>query len=81
MRMADDDESEARENIEPTDAAHVIRVFDDPAEIDAATWDALVAAQPSAMPFASMQRSDSSSLTTTSILTLGRKSTTYSAPR
>ena len=55
MRMADDDEeSEAREDTEPTDAEHVIRVFDDPAEIDAATWDALVAAQPSATPFVSM---------------------------
>ena len=54
MRMADDDESEARENTESTDAEHVIRVFDDPAEIDAATWDALVAAQPSATPFVSM---------------------------
>ena len=29
-------------------------VFDDPAEIDAASWDALVAAQPSATPFVSM---------------------------
>ena len=55
MRMADDDEeSEAREDTEPSDAAPVIRVFDDPAEIDAATWDALVAAQPSATPFVSM---------------------------
>ena len=54
MRMADDEDSEARENNEPTDTAHVIRVFDDPAEIDAATWDALVAAQPSATPFVSM---------------------------
>jgi len=55
MRMADDDEEgEAREDTEPSDEAHVIRVFDDPAEIDAATWDALVAAQPSATPFVSM---------------------------
>ena len=55
MRMADDDEEgEAREDTESSDAAHVIRVFDDPAEIDAATWDALVAAQPSATPFVSM---------------------------
>jgi len=55
MRMADDDEeSEAREDTEPSDAAPVIRVFDDPTEIDAATWDALVAAQPSATPFVSM---------------------------
>jgi len=56
MRMADDDdeESKAREHTAPTDTALVIRVFDDPAEIDAATWDALVAAQPSATPFVSM---------------------------
>ena len=55
MRTADDDEeSEARESTESTDAKHVIRVFDDPAEIDAATWDALAAAQPSATPFVSM---------------------------
>ena len=32
----------------------VIRVFDDPADIDSAVWDALVAAQPSATPFVSM---------------------------
>ena len=56
MRMAGDDEddTEAREKTEPSDAEPVIRVFDDPAEIDAATWDALVAAQPSATPFVSM---------------------------
>jgi len=54
MRMADDEASEARESNDTTDAEHVIRVFDDPAEIDAAAWDALVAAQPSATPFVSM---------------------------
>jgi len=55
MRMADDDEeNSARQGTAPTDTALVIRVFDDPAEIDAATWDALVAAQPSATPFVSM---------------------------
>ena len=56
MRMADDDQddSEARKNTDSTDAQPIIRVFDDPAEIDAATWDALVAAQPSATPFVSM---------------------------
>src|SRR5678816_1559716 len=55
MRTADDDEAnEARENTDSTGAEHVIRVFDDPAEIDAASWDALVAAQPSATPFVSM---------------------------
>jgi uncharacterized protein len=30
---------------------YVIRVFDDPAQIDAAQWNALLAAQPSATPF------------------------------
>jgi predicted N-acyltransferase len=56
MRMADDDEddSEARKEIDSNDAEPIVRVFDDPAEIDAATWDALVAAQPSATPFVSM---------------------------
>jgi len=56
MRMAGDDEddTEAREETEASDAEPVVRVFDDPAEIDAATWDALVAAQPSATPFVSM---------------------------
>jgi uncharacterized protein len=57
MRMAgdeDDEESEARESSESADVELVIRVFDDPAEIDAATWDALVAARPSANPFVSM---------------------------
>jgi predicted N-acyltransferase len=32
----------------------VVRVFDDPGAIDAAAWDSLVAAQPSATPFVSM---------------------------
>jgi len=56
MRMAGDDEddTEAREETEASDAEPVVRVFDDPADIDAATWDALVAAQPSATPFVSM---------------------------
>ena len=30
---------------------YVIRVFDDPADIDASAWNDLVAAQPSATPF------------------------------
>ena len=30
---------------------YVIRVFDDPLQIDAAAWDALVESQPSATPF------------------------------
>jgi len=33
---------------------YVIRVFDDPGEIDAAAWDSLLAAQPSATPFVSL---------------------------
>src|SRR6185295_1159836 len=33
---------------------HIVRVCRDPAEIDAAAWDALVAAQPSATPFMAM---------------------------
>jgi len=37
-----------------SDADHVVRVCRDPAEIDAAAWDALVAAQPSATPFMTM---------------------------
>ncbi|MEO5844572.1 MAG: GNAT family N-acetyltransferase [Caldimonas sp.] len=36
------------------DEEYVIRVFDDPGEIDAPTWDSLVAAQSSATPFVSM---------------------------
>ena len=36
------------------DEEHVVRVCRDPAEIDAAAWDALVAAQPSATPFMTM---------------------------
>ncbi len=52
--MADDDENERRETTDSTDAEAVVRVFDDPAEIDAASWDALVAVRPSATPFVSM---------------------------
>ncbi len=48
------DEKRARKRSETTDEEYVIRVFDDPAEIDPATWDSLVAAQPSATPFVSM---------------------------
>ena len=33
------------------DVEHIVRVLRDPREIDAAAWDALVAAQPSATPF------------------------------
>ena len=34
---------------------HVIRVFDDPGEIDPAAWSALVTAQPAANPFVSLE--------------------------
>ena len=48
------DDKRRRKTSEAGDPELVIRVFDDPAEIDATTWDALVAAQPSATPFVSM---------------------------
>jgi len=48
------DDKRARKTGEASDPELVVRVFDDPAEIDAATWDDLVAAQPSATPFVSM---------------------------
>ncbi|MEO8310705.1 MAG: peptidogalycan biosysnthesis protein, partial [Caldimonas sp.] len=49
-----DDDARKRRQSETSDEEYVIRVFDDPGEIDAAIWDALVAAQPSATPFVSM---------------------------
>ncbi len=48
------DDARERKRSETSDEEYVIRVFDDPGEIDTATWDALVAAQPSATPFVSM---------------------------
>ncbi len=48
------DDARARKKSVATSQEYVIRVFDDPAGIDAATWDSLVAAQPSATPFVSM---------------------------
>jgi predicted N-acyltransferase len=48
------DQARARKRSGAADDDDVIRVFDDPAEIDAAIWDALVDAQPSATPFMSM---------------------------
>ncbi len=36
------------------DEAYVIRVFDDPAEIDGAAWESLRSAQPSSTPFVSL---------------------------
>ena len=43
----------ARETM-PSEPRIVVRVVDDPGEIDAAAWDSLVAAQPSATPFVSI---------------------------
>jgi predicted N-acyltransferase len=37
------------------ETGYVIRVFEDPGEIDAAAWSALVAAQPAANPFVSLE--------------------------
>jgi predicted N-acyltransferase len=51
MRTMSDD-AKAHDRNDESDAA--IRVCDDPGDIDAAAWDALVAAQPSATPFVSM---------------------------
>ncbi|MDQ6639002.1 MAG: GNAT family N-acetyltransferase [Pseudomonadota bacterium] len=48
------DEARARKKSDSTAEECVIRVFDDPTEIDSTTWDSLVVAQPSATPFASM---------------------------
>ena len=52
MRMAED-EPQSRQVDPPADNIGV-RVYQDPGEIDAAAWDALVAAQHSATPFVSM---------------------------
>ena len=41
----------AKEKVADTCTDYVIRVFDDPAEIDAAQWNDLLAAQPSRTPF------------------------------
>ena len=43
-----------RRTAEASSEQVVVRVFDDPGAIDAAAWDSLVAAQPSATPFVSM---------------------------
>jgi predicted N-acyltransferase len=45
------DPSERVSPVNPPGADYVIRVVDDPGEIDAAAWDALLAASPAAMPF------------------------------
>jgi predicted N-acyltransferase len=47
-------DARARTGSEADADDHVLRVFDDPADIDAAGWDALVASQQSATPFVSM---------------------------
>jgi predicted N-acyltransferase len=48
------DDARVRRKTEASDEEYVIRVFDEPAEIDVEAWDALVAAQPSATPFVSI---------------------------
>src|ERR1700712_1222531 len=47
-------EDARRRKVEADADEYVLRVFDDPPEIDAAAWAALLAAQPSATPFASL---------------------------
>ena len=48
------DDARARQRGGVIDEDYVIRVFDDPAEMDAAAWGALLEAQPSATPFVSL---------------------------
>jgi len=48
------DDARARTSSGTSRDEYLIRVFDDPADIDSAVWDGLVAAQPSATPFVSM---------------------------
>jgi len=48
------DDARARTSSGTSRDDYLIRVFDDPADIDSSAWDALVAAQPSATPFVSM---------------------------
>jgi predicted N-acyltransferase len=48
------DHAKAHKPAQANEKEYAIRVCDDPAEIDAAAWDALVAAQASATPFVSM---------------------------
>ena len=50
--MSDDAERRRRSSVVEED--YVIRVFDDPANIDEAAWAALLEAQPSATPFVSL---------------------------
>ncbi len=50
--MSDDAKRRRRGGVVEGD--HVIRVFDDPAEIDATAWAALLEAQPSSTPFVSL---------------------------
>jgi predicted N-acyltransferase len=52
LSMSDD--TGRRTRVEANSDEYVLRVFDDPAEIDAAAWAALLAEQPSATPFASL---------------------------
>ncbi|MEP6740414.1 MAG: GNAT family N-acetyltransferase [Caldimonas sp.] len=49
------DQAKGRKRSSSSSEEYVIRVFDDPAEIDIPAWDGLVAAQPSATPFVSLE--------------------------
>jgi uncharacterized protein len=48
------EDARARKKSRTSADDYAVRVLDDPGEIDAATWDSLVSAQPSATPFASL---------------------------
>ncbi|HEX4235977.1 MAG TPA: GNAT family N-acetyltransferase [Caldimonas sp.] len=48
------DDARLKKKRQSADEEYAIRVVHDPREIDAAAWDALVAAQPSATPFVSL---------------------------
>ena len=52
--MTMNEDARARKKSSTSADDYAIRVLDDPGEIDAATWDSLVSAQPSATPFASL---------------------------
>jgi uncharacterized protein len=48
------EDARRRTTVDANADEYILRVFDDPAEIDAAAWAGLLAAQPSATPFASL---------------------------
>ena len=54
MPITMNEDARARKKSRASADDYAIRVLDDPGEIDAATWDSLVSAQPSATPFASL---------------------------